>query len=220
MVRLYTTYYNDKDSKRSSELDYCLYQNTQIEIDHITVFVEKEIKPHFEEFLLKQGNVKIIKQDTRTSFNQVFDEIRNDSKYASNYDLFITCNTDIFLHQKAQFVNYFTEKNDDSKKIALALSRWDYDFGSEKHFDRADSQDTWVFNGVTDIKLPIQINYGIAGCDNRLAYELQQNGYEVLNPSKRIKTIHYHTSNVRNYIVSGRVTERVDQPYLLIPPTY
>lgn len=219
MVRLYTTFYNEKNPKRAEELTYCLVQNSLL-VDQMTVFVEGEISESTKNALLGKHNVTVVEQPTRTSFNQVFERINVDSLDATNFDTFITCNTDICIHNKMQFVDYFYEMNNkDDKKYAMALSRWDYNYGSLKHFDRPDSQDTWAFCGPTDIKLSIPILYGTAGCDNRLAHELKENGYEVINPSKKIVTVHHHVSNIRNYLVSGRVVERVEPPYHLITPT-
>jgi hypothetical protein len=58
---------------------------------------------------------------------------------------------------------------------------------------------------------------GIAGCDNRLAYELQEAGFQVYNPSKTIQTFHLHDIPIRTFVEN--VIERIPPPYLLLPPT-
>lgn len=61
---------------------------------------------------------------------------------------------------------------------------------------------------------------GLAGCDNRLAYELTQAGLEVLNPSRTIKTFHFHDTAIRsNADSSGQQIVRIPPPYHLLPPT-
>jgi hypothetical protein len=55
---------------------------------------------------------------------------------------------------------------------------------------------------------------GVAGCDNRLAYELEQAGFIVINPSLSIKTYHLHLTNIRNNI------NEVGQNIIIIPPPY
>ena len=82
-----------------------------------------------------------------------------------------------------------------------------------REFDRKDSQDVWVFNGL--VKANIGDYYlGIAGCDNKLAFELKTARYTVLNPSKTIHAIHLHSSNYRTYDPK----KTVPQPYHFIFP--
>lgn len=54
----------------------------------------------------------------------------------------------------------------------------------------------------------------VHNCDNRIAHELQQAGYLVLNPSKSIRCIHYHVSEQRNY---NRAVRNADT---VVPPPY
>jgi hypothetical protein len=61
-------------------------------------------------------------------------------------------------------------------------------------------------------------NIVVHNCDNRFAYELTQMGYILSNPSKRIKSYHVHTSNVRNYLENDKPKEIVPEPYQLIHP--
>lgn len=130
-------------------------------------------------------------------------------------------NSDIFfpnIHNDEVYSHHINllENNPDT---CYALSRWDYAGGDNYvHFDRADSQDVWMFYGKPK---PMNVPYclGKAGIDNRFAYELQQAGYNVLNPSRTFKTYHLHRSNVRNYIdENGQVIDRVPPPYLLVKP--
>lgn len=175
--------------------------------------------------------IKLTNTENRVSFNDVFNQIKIDSQNATETDLFILCNSDIYLHNLEQFESYFKlldDKNNSGElktqnpiRYAMALSRWDRIGKTETLFDRSDSQDTWVFRGKTDIELTLNINFGLAGCDNRLANELTNLGYVVINPSKTIKTVHYHESNIRNYIdEKGQVINRIPPPYTLIQPTY
>jgi hypothetical protein len=105
----------------------------------------------------------------------------------------------------------------------LALSRWEIqnlEKNISTHFDRDDSQDTWIFLGsVNNINLA-DFTLGVCGCDNKIAYLLGENGYYVINPSKTLKTYHLHLTNVRNYLnVVGEATERIPPHYKLIETT-
>jgi Ca2+-binding EF-hand superfamily protein len=59
----------------------------------------------------------------------------------------------------------------------------------------------------------------VHNCDNRLAYDIQAHGYNVINPCHTIKTYHLHNSNIRNYLNDkNEPIERIPQPYLLVNP--
>lgn len=131
-----------------------------------------------------------------------FYEMFNLSKKYPN-DINVFCNSDI----------YFTD-SEILKTIkpnqCYALTRWNKTSEGIKFFDRKDSQDAWVFRGVVK-DMPVNFTPGLWGCDNRLVHELQRAGYEVLNPSLSIKTIHLHESDNRNQ-------ERT--PENTVPPPY
>ena len=56
--------------------------------------------------------------------------------------------------------------------------------------------------------------FGKPGCDNKISYIFSNNNYICYNEPLKIRTYHYHTTQVRNYnrndIISG--------PYLLVAP--
>jgi len=59
----------------------------------------------------------------------------------------------------------------------------------------------------------------VHNCDNRLAYDIQAHGYNVINSCHTIKTYHLHNSNIRNYLNDkNEPIERIPQPYLLVNP--
>jgi len=219
MVHLYTTYYQDKNQSRAFELEFCTIKNVSLPYSFFTIFIDEteelKMEQNLYRFFTALDNCKIIKKQSRPSFNDIFHQIAEDSKDASPYDVFIIFNTDIYINNPSAIYDYLWAL---PKNNALALSRWDKMGDSEVLFERADSQDVWAFRDVTNINLPLQINFGVAGCDNRLAYELEQQGYTLLNPCKSIKTIHFHESAIRNYINNGEVKERIPPPYKLVQP--
>lgn len=56
----------------------------------------------------------------------------------------------------------------------------------------------------------------VHNCDNRLAYEIQKSGYNIINPSLSIKLVHLHKEDNRNYKRTKENT--VDPPYLTLQP--
>ena len=80
------------------------------------------------------------------------------------------------------------------------------------------SQDVWIFKGsVKDrlLKQPVDFRLGVAGCDNRIAYEIWEAGYAITNPCLSIKTYHKHESKFRTY---DREKEKIPGPYKLLRP--
>jgi hypothetical protein len=73
------------------------------------------------------------------------------------------------------------------------------------------SQDVWVLK--VPIKIPEKSNFyfGILGCDNYFAYLMKNEGYNVLNPCKFVKTYHHHSSNIRNYLITDSVFKKDEE---------
>jgi hypothetical protein len=144
----------------------------------------------------------VIYFDSRLPFSDFFAMV---NLCADEKDISIIANSDIYF-----------ESLDELKTIkgneVYALSRWD----GNTLYDHEDSQDAWVFRGKIKPIPDCNFGLGIPGCDNAIAERLQRAGYTVLNPSKSIKAIHLHSSNIRNY--DRRTT--VPKPYLLIKPHF
>lgn len=97
-----------------------------------------------------------------------------------------------------------------------ALSRWDeLPHKERKHYNHLDSQDTWVWRGDINLSVPADFTLGLPGCDNRIAKVLLDSGYEVLNPSLTVQTVHVHNTGHRTYDRS----QTVQPPYHLVKPT-
>jgi len=216
-VNLFTTFYVDSSNQRFEELKYCLRENSKVNFKTIHIVTEDDtVKPIIDE-LSSPRICRIDFTEKRPTFNTFF-EVMSRGEYKN--DLNIICNSDIFFKDLDAILGIY-EFTEHINNTCLALSRWDIlADGREVHFDRADSQDTWVFFGRPRFKTTIEFGMGVAGCDNRLAHEFQMAGYNVINPSKSVKTFHYHISNVRNYIENGEVKERIPPPYLLVPTQY
>lgn len=152
---------------------------------------------------LKHFN-KVFSLTDRLTYKQIF-ELTNEYPDCIN----VIANSDIYFDETILFARFMNEND------CYALSRWDYkENGLAVLFDRKDSQDVWIFNGA--VRKIESGNYylGTAGCDNRIAYELNNAGYNVLNPSKTIHAIHLHNSEFRTYTDIDRLSE----PYHFIFP--
>lgn len=141
----------------------------------------------------------------------------------------VIANSDIFFDSTIHFAK-------PTESHCYALSRWDVNTdGGIALWDHLDSQDVWIFWGkppemdltYTNAKGETKdIAPGIAGCDNRLVYLLQQAGVIVTNPSKTIKAFHLHNVQWRSYLLDpegkargGDKIERIPAPYGFAKPT-
>jgi len=160
--------------------------------------LEKCFVNNFELF----GPFGLITYDSRLPFSDFFAII---NLSVEENDISIIANSDIYFESLKELK---TIKGNE----VYALSRWD----GNTLYDREDSQDAWVFRGKIKPIPDCNFGLGVPGCDNAIAERLHRAGYTVLNPSKSIKAIHLHSSNIRNY--DRRTT--VPKPYLLIKPHY
>lgn len=203
--------YVDSNPERMKELITVFANNAALKANIIYVINVRDVD-YFNQFdWIKNPNVYKSKVQSNPSFADLFRIIRN-SPVVQNDSTCIVTNSDIMIPQ------------DDLKLIednlqalqCYALSRWDMvnDNPAEAiRRDRIDSQDSWCFKGkppfiIEDFKM------GIPGCDNRLAYLIQQEGYKLYNPSKSIKTYHYHINLKRN----RNLESPIEPPYCYVNP--
>jgi len=229
-THFYTFIYNEKNPERMRELVFSILKNMQEGFDTFTLFVESsdiDMSVFLDNKNVNSRTVVNLRYTgKRTTFNNVMQVMAENEDKMTEYwnkgDVYIVANTDIYVQDLKKIVEYFqANPTVNGKPTALALSRWDMQGGQPFHFHRADSQDTWAFVSAPRFQMEQDFGFGIAGCDNRFAYELMKAGYEPVNPSKSIKTLHFHESGVRNYIDQNGVVigERVPNPYLLIEPS-
>lgn len=217
---LFINYYTDKSSARQAELDTCIEKNLlNKSINNVVMLCTlDEIGEIKRKFVKHMDKVVPVIMGKRPTYNDFF--------YLTRYfegpeNLNIIANTDIIIPPETVKRAPLYLKN---MSTCLALSRWDvgqimsYEFDSI-HFNRDNSQDTWIFLGYIGHTDGADFSLGVAGCDNRIAYLLHERGYNVLNPSKSLKTYHFHNSGVRNYVEAGRPIHVIPPPYKLLPPT-
>ena len=58
------------------------------------------------------------------------------------------------------------------------------------------SQDVWVWTEQVDVDADFK--FGIPGCDNHIAWRLNDAGYKILNPALDIRCIHVHNGHSRS----------------------
>lgn len=202
-VNLYISHYTDKNEQRNKELLQCFQRNINCkEITKIYAICQDETGCS----LLAHPKVTVILIKSRPTYNVFFQIIKQTSQVN---DINIIANSDIFFDSTiSQIARY------DKPRVCVALTRWELNANGSIHFlNRADSQDCWLFKGHPNVNGDFYM--GQPGCDNVIADRFYKSGYQVINPSRTIKTYHIHTSNIRNY----NVNNRLQPPYKLIQPT-
>lgn len=189
-INLFISYFQCGDAERQKELDFCLDHNKKSGLFH-----------------------SIINFDKRPMYSDFF-ELTKEHKDCIN----IFANADIYFNDTINLVCGM------AKNEAYALTRWEESGTSivsfeEKHTYNKEakarhSQDVWVFSGSVDRYIYGEFHIGVAGCDNRIAYEISRAGYTLTNPSDVIKCVHKHADDSRNYNVpKGYRDGKVSPPY-------
>lgn len=198
MINLYTSYFISEDKKRQSEIDLCLKKNIENDlIKTIYLIIEEPI-----EFNIPKIKTVLIKG--RPTYNVFFDLINQNT---TENEWNIISNTDIYFDNTLHLLKKY------SKSYCLALTRYEVTQTGIRFLNLKDSQDCWIFKGNIR-KIEGDFTLGTAGCDNAIANRIWKSGYQVINPSKSIKSYHVHTSQHRTYDVNAKVP----QPYLLLNP--
>lgn len=182
MVRLFSTFYPEKNELRKAEYLECLQRNLANPwIDEVCLEVEGEVDVFPDSPKLRLKRVR--KRPLYDDFFAWIEEV------AGPDDISAIANTDIYLGTNLPAAFPLLNKN-----CCLALARWETDGLN----DRNDSQDCWVFRGaVSGVRGDFPL--GVVRCDNRILYELQLAGYLVLNPTFSIKVHHLHQGKRLDY---------------------
>lgn len=205
MINLFIEYYKDNSIERQKELDYCINKNIENHfIDYIYLLVN-----NIADIPFKSNRIFIINIKKRLTYNDFF---KQTNKFPT--DINILFNADIYFDNSIYKVNELL-----GDKQCFALLRYNIINNSmeSKIFDnRSDSQDTWIFKGSIPVIEGADFNLGIGGCDNKIAYLLNNAGYKISNPCFILKTYHYHLTEKRNYSVLFK--DILPPPYLLLNP--
>lgn len=202
---LITSLYNETIQERALEYIVCLAKNCNhplIKKIHILYDTSKEPHDSDSGFLkvISDFPVTVTKLPERPDFNYCF----NVANTLYNNEAIIMCNADIFFNETLEALVAY-----DLINSFIALSRWDVqNNGSLKLYNDEQSQDTWIFE--TPLRPFKRANFGIGtpGCDNLIAAQARDVGYDVTNPCLTIQGCHVHLSQIRHYkkrITSGNI---------------
>lgn len=207
MIRLFTTIFPVHDPARAAEYQECLRQNLGLAaIDEIALLAENEAKPP-----ISSPKIQVRPTARRPTYADFFAWI---NELAAPGDISIIANSDIYFDKGVRMLEPFAKLD-----RCLALSRWDvHENGSAQLFERGDSQDVWIFRGPIRKSVRGEFPLGVYDCDNKIAWELEQAGYEVLNPAFSMRTYHLHRGAERSYDPDNPPDHGIRPPYLYVEP--
>lgn len=221
-IILIQQYYLNNNKNRQAELKYCLKKNLENKyISHIYLLNEK-IYTLEELGLDKDSSYNKLTQidiSKRLTFKDAFQFIKthNINGYC------VISNLDIFFNDT---INQLKFSYLHKEKCCLGLTRYEYKDDDNYYFDKIFinkgwSQDTWILHSNSIVKELYELdifdfNLGIPGCDNKILYLLYHLKFNLVNCPTLINIFHYHTTNIRNYIVNKE--SPIPPPYLLLKP--
>jgi hypothetical protein len=194
-----TQYFIHKQQKRAKEIRKCLEKNCENQlVDKIILLNEED---HCAEWKTMKGSEKIqqIVVGKRLTYAMFLEHTYKSVPYNT---IIAYANADIYFDNS--IMGLYNIKLEDRM---LALLRWDTDIrGSEPKLfgPHSDSQDTWiVFSDSIKTRKwdysQFEYTLGKAGCDNRFTFDMFKNRFVIFNPAYSIKSLHIHTSEIRNY---------------------
>lgn len=211
MIHLLINYYKTPNELRQKELDFCFMNNILNQfVNKIHCFITEDDYTALE---MKHEKITFITISDRPTY---YDYFKYSHDAIAENEIIVIGNSDIYFDSSLRLLHSELGNND-----VFAITRW----GSDGNvidgtniilYGNANcSQDVWIYrNAIKNLEsMTSDFGFGINGCDNRIAYELHNNGYNVLNPCLDIIVYHYHTSQLRNS------TETLKGPIAYIEPS-
>lgn len=204
-MKLLTEFYVAKSKIHFDEIVDCILKNEKLDvITGIYLFVNEEDYEIAKYLFNIYKKIVIVLRKVRPTFTDLFD-------YSCIFsdEIIIICNSDIHFDSSLEIINLY----DLSGKFVL-LNRYEKNsenfLENDKLYEVPYSQDAWIFRSGT--RLTADFKLGTLGCDNKIGYIAFMSGYNILNPSKIVKSYHCHKESERFYC------EKVLGPYLLSWP--
>jgi hypothetical protein len=202
LIRLFSTSFHSADAARFAEYTDALRRNCECRaIDEICLFREDDGSPP-----VSCAKIRMRRAAARPLYADYFAWI---NEIAGADDVSIIANADIYFDNQLElFRSWSLPAN-----TVFMLAPWDVDDSGRSSLRyRNDSQDTWIFRGKVRQSLEGSYPSGVPRCDNRLAYDLANAGYEVQNPSFSLRSHHLH-KGARNSYEEKEHTDFIPPPY-------
>jgi hypothetical protein len=213
-ITVFCQFFVHPSPERNAELQHCLRKNVENQyIDKIVMLNERIYTSN--ELGVESSKIVQVEYGKRLLYESVFHYVNDPLNQIHGYYAII--NTDIFFDESIVKIKY---SDMHSRRKMWALLRWEYNPSEEPtiYGPNSDSQDTWIFHTKSCIQPQAEkifkFSMGVPGCDNKMIYAVHLCGFEIINDPITVKTLHYHTSNERNYTNNNRLP----RPYGAIYP--
>ena len=202
MLRLFTTLYPEKNAARMAEYQECLRRNLGAALVQEVCVLSENAEAH----LPSHAKLRVRKVTHRPLYDELFAWV---NELAEAADLSVLTNTDVWFDEGLRQI----EAVDWRGPRVLAVSRWDVlQDGAIRLFEYGDSQDCWIVRGkVGGVRGNFPI--GVYDCDNKIAWEFAQAGYQVVNPALSLRTYHLHLCGYRSYKIAPAPDYGIRPPF-------
>jgi len=199
-ITLIYQFFKHKNMKRFHEIRESLWKNVNNNnIDRIILLNERMYSE--EEIGVSNPKIQQIVIGNRLNFSDIFEYV--EKLKIKGY--IVTCNADIFFDNTLRNLKF---TNIHEEKVVYSQLRFEYNntqLSKCKLFGpRCDSQDSWIFHSNCNIpqkfRKLFKIKYGIRNCDLKINYLFSILNFKIINEPFFIKTYHYHSSNIRDYL--------------------
>jgi len=225
-IYLVLQFFIHSNINRYKEICKCLKFNVQLKY-FSKIYLINERKYSQKELGLDDNEMKLVEQiiiGVRLKYNTVFVIV----KKLKLEGYIVCCNSDIFFDKTLLNLRR-TSLSLNAQKSIYMLLRFEYlrekKLGYCKLFvhpqtsaPRPDSQDAWIIhtNHLPPEELLNHLDFelGWPGCDNKIAFIFSVNGYKCYNEPWKVKTYHYHMTQIRNYSTK----DLIHPPWLHIEP--
>lgn len=207
MIRLFTSAYPESNPDRRQELEICLQNNVNsLLFDSIHLLLENVERPAVEADSLRTRHIS-----SRPTYLDYFNWI---NEVATSDDISIIANSDIYFDENAKILDALLSVN-----RCVALSRWDVQPNDRvRLWERGDSHDSWAFRGPVRENLHGDFPVGVYFCDNKIAWEMEQADYKVINPAFSLRSYHLHQGEERSYDPDNPADHGIRPPFRYIEP--
>lgn len=205
-INVFINYYHPASTRRAAEIDACYTQWMHNgSVDKRIVLAEPAASP-------PQSPDRAINASARPLVREYFDAVNavssaDDVNIVSNSDCFLAEDDTLKVAAISHDIAYCLSRIEIKSIDPLRRFWWRNRYLQRKH--ATDSQDCWVIRGRPRQGMMLEFPLGMPGCDNRLAHELQQAGYCIVNPAPRLKLYHFHRCQNQTF----RETDRIPGPY-------
>ena len=204
MIRLFTVWFDAKNSARQLEVRECVDRNQKnAEIGQVNLWHYSGDVP------FNDAKIVLHPAAARPSYAELF-ALAN--RVCGPNDIAIVANTDIWFDETIDLVKGM------AADTIYTLLRWEEDgrpFLLHRGGEAWTTQDTWIFRPPIHVA-NVDFKLGMPRCDNAIAHRIWRQGYNLQNPALSIRSHHIHTSQLRVY---HHTKDRVARPWLHIEPT-